>query len=135
MVRELIELIELGVLRFPYEYSGSDYIQIIKNISTLSDESELYRLHDEEKLALMQIDMMKSEITSIHRYTNSENTTEIFALSKEKENTMHDDRFYVAIMLAHRLYELRRGKVIAKQKSASESGIRFMYKRPVIVGF
>lgn len=135
MVRELIELIELGVLRFPYEYNGSDYIQIIKNISTLSDESELYRLHDEEKLALMQIDMMKSEITSIHRYTNSENTTEIFALSKEKENTMHDDRFYVAIMLAHRLYELRRGKVIAKQKSASESGIRFMYKRPVIVGF
>ena len=135
MVRELIELIELGVIRFPYEYNGSDYIQIIKNVDGSNEESEMYRLHDEEKVALMQIDMMKSEITSIHRYTNSENTTEMFALSKEKENTMHDDRFYVAIMLAHRLYELRRGEVIAKQAAKNESGVRFMYKKPVMSGF
>ena len=28
---------------------------------------------------------------------------------------MHDDRFYVAILLAHRLYEIRRGSVIKPQ--------------------
>ena len=29
---------------------------------------------------------------------------------------MHDDRFYVLITLAHRLYELRRGQIITSKK-------------------
>ena len=136
MVREMIELVELGVLRFPYEYNGSDFIQIIRHTGIDTEETESYRLHDEEKLALVQLDLMKSEITSIHRYTNSENTTEVFALAKDKEHSMHDDRFYVAIMLAHRLYELRRGIVLQKQADLQKSdSTKFMYRRPTIRGF
>jgi hypothetical protein len=71
-----------------------------------------YELSFEEELALINIDLMKTEITSIHKSTISENTSVTYALSKEKENKMHDDRFYTIIMLAHRLYELRRGQTV-----------------------
>ena len=59
---------------------------------------------------LNQIDLMKTEITSIHKTTNPDKTSVRYALPKEKENRLHDDRFYVMILLAHRLYELRREK-------------------------
>ena len=94
-----------------------------------------YDLNDEEKLALAQIDLMKHEITSIHRYVNKENTSEIFALPKEKENKMHDDRFYTIIMLAHRLYQLRRGKIVEKPKVAQASGRPFLFRKPEIRRF
>ena len=55
---------------------------------------------------------MKTETTSIYKYENAEKTTKTYALAKDKESTMHEDRFYVLIMLAHRLYELRRGQII-----------------------
>lgn len=111
MVEEFIELMELGVLRFPYEYGGQDILKLAKEVN--GEENIVpYELSDEERLSLSQIDMMKNEITSIHKTTNSENTSVAYALSKEKESRMHDDRFYTAIMLAHRLYELRRGSII-----------------------
>ena len=111
MVEEFIELMELGVLRFPYEYGGQDILKLVKEID--GEENVVpYELNDEERLSLSQIDMMKNEITSIHKTTNAENTSVSYALSKEKESRMHDDRFYTAIMLAHRLYELRRGTII-----------------------
>lgn len=111
MVEEFIELMELGVLRFPYEYGGQDILKLAKEVN--GEENIVpYELSEEERLSLSQIDMMKNEITSIHKTTNSENTSVTYALSKEKESRMHDDRFYTAIMLAHRLYELRRGSII-----------------------
>ena len=113
MVEEMIELIDLGVIRFPYEYSGQDFIKVIDGID--DDGNEIWRNHelsDDEKMALVQIDLMKNEVTSIHKTENAERTSVNYALSKEKENRMHDDRFYVLIMLAHRLYELRRGTIV-----------------------
>ena len=69
-------------------------------------------MSDSEIVALGNIDLMKTETTSIYKYENAEKTTKTYALAKDKESIMHDDRFYVLIMLAHRLYELRRGQVI-----------------------
>lgn len=110
MVDELIELMDLGVIKFPYEYK-QDFISIS---STEGDEEKIehYELNDNEIAALGNIDLMKIETTSIYKYENSEKTTKTYALAKDKESTMHDDRFYVLIMLAHRLYELRRGQVV-----------------------
>ena len=51
---------------------------------------------------------MKYEIASIHKFKNPEGTSIRYSLPKDKESKMHDDRFYVMILLAHRLYELRR---------------------------
>lgn len=53
MVREFIELFDLGVIRLPYEYGGNDYIQVIKKLANGEEESYTYDLNDEEKLALV----------------------------------------------------------------------------------
>jgi len=111
MVEEFIDLMNLGVIRFPHEFKEQDFINII----TKKNDEEIfntYELNDDEMLALAQIDLMKIEITSIHKSENPERTSVSYALSKDKENKMHDDRFYCMIMLAHRLYELRRGQII-----------------------
>ena len=121
MVEEFVDLMDLGVIKFPKEYSGQDFIKISTKVNsdTNEEEFEMYDLSVDEKLALTQIDLMKTEITSIYKSQNKEKTVVSYALSKEKENKMHDDRFYVAILLAHRLYEIRRGEIIKPQKRES----------------
>lgn len=132
MVEEFIELMNLGVIRFPYEYGGNDFVKLKTGIDPISGDEVFtsYDLSTEEQNALINIDLMKTEITSIHRFTNQEHTSVTYALSKEKENRMHDDRFYVVIMLAHRLYELRRktkiNHIAGKQKHTSI----FSFKTP-----
>ena len=122
MVDEFIELMDLGVIKFPYEYK-SEFISIAKTIENSDEETiEKYQLSDKETTALLNIDLMKTETTSIYKYENSEKTTKSYALSKDKEKILHDDRFYVLIMLAHRLYELRRGQTI---QSSSQDNFDF----------
>lgn len=118
MVDEFIELINLGVIKFPYEYK-QDFIATAK-IENDDEKLEQYQLSDDEIAALMNIDLMKIETTSIYKYENAEKTSKTYALAKEKENSMHDDRFYVLIMLAHRLYELRRGQIITPESKPAD---------------
>lgn len=118
MVEEMIELMDLGVIKFPYEYTGQDIIKYVADIDKNGNEIWDSRdLSDTEKMALVQIDLMKVELTAIHKTQNAEKTSVSYALSKEKENRLHDDRFYTLIMLAHRLYEIRRGTITNKPKS------------------
>lgn len=110
MVEEFIELMNLGVIHFPLEYNGGDYVQVVDGVDK-STGQEILKTHElslEEQTAWVNIDLMKNEITSIQKTTNSENTTVTYALAPDVANKIHDDRFYVAILLAHRLYELRR---------------------------
>lgn len=132
MVQEFLELMRLGVIRFPYDLAGKDYINVVKKEKNGTETMEMYTLSFEEQLALVNIELMKKEITSIHRYTNQENTTVSYALAKNLENKMHDDRFYTIIMLAHRLYELRRGQIIkAKEPVKDYNG--FMFRAPKLM--
>lgn len=115
MVEEFIELMGLGVIHLPREWNGSDFIRFASGVDSSGEEIlKTYELSDEEKMALTNIDLAKIEITSIHKTQNPEKTTVSYALAKDKENKMHDDRFYTIIMLAHRLYELRRSNSIRK---------------------
>ena len=146
MVEEFIELMELGVIRFPYQYNGKDTIQIIKGVNVTKsvdkatgkvqedkeEVSEQYFLSPEEKVHLNQIDLMKVEIASIHKSTNAENTSVTYALAKEKQHTMHDDRFYTVILIAHRLYELRRGNAIRQSKAPSPASSYVHFRAPRI---
>ena len=118
MVEEFIELMNLGVIKFPFEYGGQEFLKIKTGIDEITNEEiiKLYELSLDEKLSLTNIDLMKNEITNIHKSNNQENTSVTYALSKEKENKLHDDRFYTIILLAHRLYEIRRGQIINKPK-------------------
>lgn len=116
MVDEMIELMNLGVIKFPYEFK-QEIISFAKKTDDSNEEIiEKYELTEQEIGALSNIDLMKTETTSIYKYENQDKTSKTYALAKDKESTMHDDRFYVLIMLAHRLYELRRGQVITTEK-------------------
>lgn len=117
MVDEFIELMDLGVIKFPYEFK-QEIISIAKSKDDCDEEYiEKYELSEKEIIALTNIDLMKTETTAIYKYENSEKTTKTYAIAKDKENIIkHDDRFYVLIMLAHRLYELRRGQTIQSKK-------------------
>lgn len=130
MVEEFIELMELGVIRFPYQYHGQDFLKIVKGTDKNGDEiMETYHLSQDEMVHLNQIDLMKSEICSIHKTSNAEGTSVTYALAKEKQNIMHDDRFFTAILLAHRLYELRRGKKVNKTRDGKPSSLDFIQFR------
>lgn len=126
MVEEFIELINLGVIRFPFEYNGQDFVRIPKEpekkkgVKYEEEEFETYYLSQEERLSYTQIDLMKQEITSIYKTSNPENTSTRYALAKEKENKMHDDRFYTIILCAHRLYELRRSSTMRVRKTGNK---------------
>ena len=120
MVDEFIELMDLGVIKFPYEYK-QEFITVTKKNEENGEEIiEKYSLTDKEIGALANIDLMKTETTSIYKYENAEKTSKTYALAKDKESTMHDDRFYVLIMLAHRLYELRRGQIITTEEKVAD---------------
>lgn len=133
MVGELIELMDLGVIKLPYEYTSQDVIRIAKGLDENGDEIFTpYELSKDEKLALANIDLMKQEVTSIYKFQNAEKTTTTYALPKDKENIMHDDRFYTLILLAHRLYEIRRGEIINKPKVQSTLDYSSLSRRPTI---
>lgn len=141
MVEEFIELMNIGVLRFPLEYSGQEYLRKPTEVKEnersgrgrpkIEEEvPELYYLSNEERVSLAQIDLMKQELTSIVKTTNPENTSVRYALPKEKENRMHDDRFFVAILLAHRLYELRRSKAVKQRAKSTVETTSFSIRAP-----
>lgn len=113
MVDEFIELMSLDLMKFPKEYDGKGYIAVEE---VVKDELKLVNrsLTSEETIALINLDILKTEITSIHKYENAEGTSKTYKLTKEKERKMGDDRFYTIIMLAHFLYELRRKNITNK---------------------
>ena len=142
MIEEFIELMELGVIRFPYAYNGQEFLKIVTGAKKIKDSEtgkviedeiiETYNLSQNEILNFNQIDLMKTEICSIYKYSNAENTSVTYALAKEKQNTMHDDRFFTAILLAHRLYELRRGKAIRKRRAKRDVSEYVQFRAPKI---
>lgn len=110
MVEETLEVLSMNLIKFPKEYNGNGSIRVYENDNGETEE-EIYKdvsLTDEQENALLNIDALKTEITSIHRFTNNSSRNVMYALPKDKENKMHDDRFYTFIMLGHFLYRLRR---------------------------
>jgi len=77
---------------------------------------------------------MKTEATSIHKFENAEKTNVRYALPKDKERIMGDDRFYTLIMLAHYLYELRRNDQLTKGRQSQQnidlSSLLSVFKKP-----
>ena len=129
MFEECIELMDLGVIRFPFEYDGRDFIKV-KESEKNEENFEEYELSNEEKLALANIDLMKAEITAIQKIENKEKTTVTYALSPEAvKKNYHDDRAYVLILLAHRLYELRRKNTVRQQREPEEE-VYFKFRQP-----
>lgn len=108
MVEEFIELMDLGVIRFPYEWNRRDSITVFTQNKNGEEDAVEIKLDLQQQVALAQIDLMKAETAAIHKTQNAEKTTTVYALAKDKQTNMHDDRWYTLILMAHRLYELRR---------------------------
>ena len=142
MVEEFIELMELGVIRFPYQYNGQDYLNIATSTREMKDPEtgemikeeimEPYMLSQDEIIHLNQIDLMKTEICSIHKTVNAEKTSVTYALAKEKQNRMHDDRFFSVLLCAHRLYEIRRGRTIQSRRKKKDISQYVQFRSPKI---
>lgn len=107
MVDEFIKLMELDLIKFPREYDNKGYVTLQKEHG---DELKIEKrmLTAEEEISLLNIDILKTEITSIYKFENPEKTSRTYKLPKDKERIMNDDRFYTIIMLAHYLFGLRR---------------------------
>ena len=120
MVEELIMLTMSDLIKFPKEYDGKSDIPIAVKGEKDDDIDIQYRpLSIEEQIALVNLDILKAETTSIHRFGTDVNVR--YSLPKEKEKTHHDDRFYTLIMLAHYLYELRRDDQFSKGRKKKRS--------------
>lgn len=117
MTEETLELLSLDLIRFPKEYTKDDIYIEVEDSSNNGETTIVHtKLSFEEKEALINIDLLKTECINIYRYENQQKTTRNYALSIEKERKMNDDRFYSLIMLGHLLYELRRNKTNERKK-------------------
>lgn len=113
MVEELIMLMMSDLIKFPKEYNGKPEISMAVGGEKGNGIDIEYRpLSIEEQIALVNLDILKTETTSIHRFGTDINVK--YSLPKEKERTHYDDRFYTLIMLAHYLYEIRREDQFSK---------------------
>lgn len=113
MCEELIELMNHDLIRFPKEYDGKNYI--IEEKTNSKGEVELVEriLTTEERVALINIDAMKTELTSIHKF--KDNTGMVIRYSVPDQH-MKDDRFYSLLLLAHHLYSIRRNDFLNKDE-------------------
>ena len=109
MCVELIELLEHDLIKFPREYDGKGSIVVEEVNKDGKVELIEKELSDEESLALVNIDIMKSELLCIHKIYDSEGNVTKY---ENPDTQAHDDRFYTLLLLAHKLYELRRNDLL-----------------------
>ena len=114
----LEQMIKLGVLTFPVEYEdGKDYI-IQFNKENGQEVEEKIKLTFEQQLALAQIELTKSEIVKLCKYTNKGVVS--YAYPPEHKND-HDDRLFSISLLAYYLATLRRNTVVDRKPDDSKT--------------
>lgn len=109
MCVELIELIEHDLIKFSKEYDGKGII--IEEEINENGETEIIerKLSYQEEVSLINLDIMKSELLSIHKIFDAEGNVIKY---ESTDSHLHDDRFYTLLLLAHKLYELRRNDLV-----------------------
>lgn len=118
---------KLGIVTFPADFDGKDYILSIDD----EGNEHKYDLNADEKESLAQIDLMKTEIITMCKYTSGGNIR--YDFPPEKRNTMHDDRVFVYGLLCWLLAQLRKGQLVQRPKNNTPSAILAMARRPSIV--
>lgn len=106
------KMVKLGVVTFPSDYDGKNYII---NIDDEGNEIR-YDLSSDEELALIQVDLMKTEIITMCKYTNAGSIK--YDFPPDKRNTMHDDRAFTFGLLCWYLAQLRRGTILNKPQNS-----------------
>jgi hypothetical protein len=96
------KMCQLNLIKFT-EYDGKDDITILND----KGEFEVHSLSKEEKLALVNIELAKNELSYMCRYDTPNGGVQ-YELERSKQNKMHDDRAYTMALGAYALSTLRR---------------------------
>lgn len=107
----LEKMMKLNLINFT-SYDNKEHLFI----ESKSGEFEQYILSEEEVVSLVNIELMKNEISYMCRYDTPNGGVQ-YELAKDKKNKMHDDRAYVAALAAYGLALLRRTDLLSSQNS------------------
>lgn len=122
----LQKMASLNLIKFT-DYDNKDYIMI----ENKSGEFEKYELSFDEKIALVNINLLKMETSYMCRYDLPNGGVQ-YELAKDKKNVMHDDKAYTLAMGAYALAKLRREDLITQPKSQSTMDYSKLCRRPSI---
>ena len=121
------KMIKLGVVSFPDDPEGRDYLTHIDDDGT----ETVIHLTSEQLVASSQIEMMKTEIVTMCKYTTQGNVR--YDFPADKRNKMHDDRVFAFGLLCWYLADLRRGDVVRRKPSDEElAKVRLPFRAPKI---
>ena len=109
------EMCMLNLIKFT-EYDGKDQISFINQ----DGEIETHDLNKEEKLALVNIELAKSELSYMCRYDTPNGGVQ-YELEREKRNKMHDDRAYTMALGAYALSTKRRKDLVTAPKQTFDT--------------
>ena len=108
------EMCMLNLIKFT-DYDGKDQLSFIGK----NGEIETHELNKEEKLALVNIELAKTELSYMCRYDTPNGGVQ-YELEREKRNKMHDDRAYTMALGAYALSTLRRHELTYQSKPVDE---------------
>lgn len=101
LCEELETLLKEGLIEFAYEYDNKGYVTIENKDGSYSQK----KLSDDERISLVNMDLLKTEVTSIHRTGTRDNPN--YNLPKNLSRKLKDDRFYALALLGRILMQLR----------------------------
>jgi hypothetical protein len=89
-----------------------------------------------EKLALTEINLLKTETSYMCRYDTPNGGVQ-YDLAKDKKNKMHDDRAYTLAMGAYALAVLRREDLLQKPKTSTTniSSLTSLARKPQLYSY
>lgn len=108
------EMCMLNLIKFT-DYDGKDQLSFINK----DGEIETHELSKDEKMALVNIELAKSELSYMCRYDTPNGGVQ-YELEREKRNKMHDDRAYTMALGAYALSTLRRHELTYQTKPVTE---------------
>jgi hypothetical protein len=89
----------------------------------------MVKLDPYQEIALSNIDTLKEEMVNIVR-KKRDSGKDSFDLMPEKQNKLHDHRFYCMCLSAYCLSEKRRDHIINKKKNIGDIEQLFDIRRP-----
>lgn len=108
------------------DYDGKEFIMIPDPEN--KDEFVQYMLSAEERLALANIELLKTETSYMCRFDNPNGSVQ-YELAREKRNTMHDDRSYTNAMASYALALARRTELINTNENTHDISYLKKYTR------
>lgn len=108
----LEEMSDLDLIHFTQYDGRRDYILLPEGEN---GEYKEHRLSQKEKLSLLQIELMKKEISYMIRTETPSTKSVTYELTRERRYKMHDDRAYVLAMGAYVLWRKRNADLRARK--------------------